>query len=159
VRLDDLTSLDLDWIAPALESWSRTHRWSLRGHTSSPALMRTLLYDQVGLQRVVRDDAGVPAAVVQLVAVEPRHGLGQMALLADPRRLADVAEPVAVFVADAFRETGLRKLCVLAHADELDVPTVLGPAGREVGRLVGHERRGPDSYVDLLLYEIWREGA
>jgi hypothetical protein len=156
VRLEEVRTDDLDWIARALESWSRTQRWSLRGQTPSPAMMRRLVHDHVSLQRVVRHDAGTPVAVVQLADVDGNSGNGQVALLADPHRLAEVRPSLTEFVATVFAETDLRKLCVLAHADELDVPAVFGPAATPIGRLVAHERRAEDDYADLLLFEIWR---
>jgi hypothetical protein len=156
MMLEEVTTDDLDWIARGLETWSRTQRWSLRGQTPSPAMMRRLVHDHVSLQRVVRHDTGSPVAVVQLVDVDGINGNGQVALLADPHRLPELRPSVTEFVETVFAETSLRKLCVLAHEDELDVPTVFGSAATPIGRLVDHERRSPDDYADLLVFEIWR---
>jgi len=157
VRLLEATVEDHKWIGAVTELWSSTQRWSLRGRTPSPFLLEKLLQEDVALQRVAWADDDRPVALLQLVDVDLDNGFGHLALLGNPKRPDEVRAALMAFLTVGFQQPQLRKVCLMAHADELDVEAFLGDVARKVGSLAGHERRGPDDYVDLLLYEIWKE--
>jgi hypothetical protein len=154
-RLDEVAAGDASWLATATD-WSRTRRWSLRGRTPSPHVLRVLLTDRVTLQRTARVTNGTPVALFQLVDVDTFHGHGQIALVADQRRPVEVRRAAELFVDLAFDGCDIRKICVLAHEDELDISACFGGLATSSGRLASHDRRDESTYADLLLYEIWR---
>lgn len=148
---------EAEWVAVVLDRWDRSRRLSLRGRTPSPAMVAGLLGEAVVVQHAVWTDDGSPVALLQVTDVHPRDGTGELALLADAEHTEAISELLPGLLYDVFDRESLRKLCLWAVEGELDVPSYLGSVACPVGRLVGHERRGPDHYVDMLVYEIWRE--
>jgi len=155
VRLVDLPPDGADWITPVIGAWAPSWRWSTRGRTISPDILRALVTDKVLRQSVVLADGG---RVALLQMVESHSGLVELGVLADGGRLAEMGPVVEEFVESGFAELGVHKMFVTSLRDELDVDTLFGPRARPAGCLVGHERRDEDLYVDLLLYDVLREG-
>jgi hypothetical protein len=156
VRLVDLPPTGADWIMSVIGAWAPSWRWSTRGRTISPDILRALVTDMVLRQSVVLADGG-RVAVLQLV--ESHSGLVEIGVLADGGRLAEMRPAVEEFVEAGFADLGVHKMFVTSLRDELDVDTLLGPRARPAGCLAGHERRDEDVYVDLLLYDVMRDGA
>lgn len=150
---------DLAWVDLAIDRWDRTSRWSLFGLTPSLQALRDLLWLGPVQQQCVTTTAGEPAALVQLVEPDLHNGLAELALLADPDHIGVVAEGVEEFLAHAFRDFPIRKVGVNVVEGELDVPGYLPAALSPVGRLERQVRRGQDRFADVLLYELWDQGA
>jgi hypothetical protein len=160
VRRRPVTAGDVAWLGPSLGTWHPTRRWSLRGRSPSPTLVRQLLGERVWTQQSIWAADGTPCGLVQITKADLPAGVAELGLLIDPERASEVRAEVAAFVAEAMAaEPRLRKLCVWSFADELDVAATLGHAAVEVGRLTDHERRAAASYVDLVVHEIWREAV
>jgi hypothetical protein len=158
MRHDDVDlRRDATWLAPALDWWARSRRLALRGRTPSPDLLRILLGGDVAIQRTIWTDDDRPAGLFQVSDVSQRDGTGLLDLLVDPRHAPKLQEELARFLTEAFASLPLRKLCIWACDDEMNVPTYLGPLARLAGRLVGHDRRGPDHHADMHIYEIWKD--
>lgn len=157
MRRGDVVPRDAEWVAVVLERWDRSRRLSLRGRTPSPTMVAGLLGEAVTAQNAVWTDDGFPVALLQVTNVNSRDGTGELALLADAEHTEATSQLLADFLSEVFDREPLRKLCIWAVEDELDVPSYLGSLACPVGRLVGHERRGPDRYADMLVYEIWEE--
>jgi hypothetical protein len=156
--LRDVTTRDVPWLIDGLTCWQRTRRWSRRGTSPSPVHVERLLSDPARARAAVwREDR--PLAVLEVVDDNPRHGTAELAFMVDPARAADLAPDAAAFLGGVFaRHPDLRKLSVWACDDEVDVPLALGDRARLCGRLVAHERRGPDEHVDVVVFEVWPEG-
>lgn len=155
--LRQVTALDVPWLIDGLSSWQRTRRWSRRGTSPSPVHVERLLSDQAMARAAVWHDDR-PLAVLEVVEDNPRHRTAELAFLVDPDHATSLGPEVAGFLGEAFaRHPNLRKLSVWACDDEVDVPVVLGARARPCGRLAAHERRGPDEFVDVVVYEIWPE--
>jgi hypothetical protein len=150
---------DTGWVFDVVERWARCYRWSLRGQTPSPALIEQLLSAGVALRRMILTPEGLPAALVQVADVDRDNGHAQLGLLVDPGRVADVGPSIRIVVDDAFELLDLRKLCLAVEEGVLDVPTAIGESACQIGRLRAHERRADGGYIDVLVYEIWRDGA
>ena len=145
---------DRQWIATAFDSWRRTRGWSLRGATPSPLTLDHLLAQDAVVRHVVVT-AARPVALFEVVGWSQRNGFARLELMVEPE-CDDVADELQAFVSDVFTtKPDLRKLCVWSFEDEFDAADVLGVTARQVGRLVGHERRGIDRYVDVMVHEIW----
>jgi hypothetical protein len=157
VKRDEVVPLrDAPWVATAMERWGRSRRLALRGRTPSPKLLRGLLDESVAVQQTVWTDDRQPVGLFQLSDLSERDGTGVLDLLVDPHHAAGLGVELTGFVAEAFAAWPLRKLSLWAAADELHAPDYLATA-RQVGRLAGHDRRGPDDHADMLIYEIWQE--
>lgn len=148
---------DGEWIAAGLVRWDRSRRLSLRGKTSSPKLVRGLLGEHVAVQQSVWTDDGRPTGLLQVTELRARDGFGQLDLLLDPAHADALGPELRSFCAEAFETLPLRKLCLWGCTDELTVTRYLGALVHQVGRLVDHERRGPDDYADVLVYELWKD--
>jgi hypothetical protein len=148
---------DTEWIAAGLQRWDRSRRLSLRGKTPSPKLVRGLLDEHVALQQAVWTDDGRPTGLFQVTELRAKDGFGQLDLLVDPTHAHSFGPALQSFLSEAFQTLPLRKLCLWGCEDELAVPSGLSAWARQVGRLVGHERRGPDDYADMLVYEVWKD--
>lgn len=156
MRRDDVVAgRDAAWVAAALEGWDRTRGLSLRGRTPAPPMVGAILGGAAMVQQAIWDDRGQPAALLQIADV--RDGAGELNLLADPAAAPGLASAITGFLFDVFERHDLRKLTAWVLEDELNVPAYLPMATHPVGRLVAHDRRGPDKYVDLLIYEIWKD--
>jgi hypothetical protein len=127
----------------------------LRGSTPSP-LLRQRLLDEVAIVREWVSSGGQPVALLEIVDLSPANGFANLEFLVDPVASESVAKELEVFVSEAFAtHPDLRKLCVWSFEDEVEAERLLGSAARLVGRLVDHERRSEDRYVDVLVHEIW----
>jgi hypothetical protein len=153
MRADEVVMVrDSSWVATAMERWDRSRRLALRGRTASPRLVRGLLEQGVAAQRTVWSDDHRPAGLFQVSDVDAHAGTGMLDLLVDPVHAAGLRPELDRFLAEAFAGLSLRKLSIWACDDEMAVPKYLGPAAQVAGRLVGHDRRGPDQHADMLVY-------
>lgn len=159
MQLSTVRPADVEWVARAIDSWDCSSRWSLRGQTPSPEQMQRLLWDQVYLQKALRTDAGAAAGLLQLVDLDLHDGIGRLGLLLDRARMTSLAPGVEDFLRLSFRNFPLRKICVVAPCDAFDAPGWFGPQLRCVGTFAAHERRGRDTYADVAIHEIWRDGV
>lgn len=158
-ELSNVVPEDLEWVDHAIDSWDCSRRWSLRGQTPSPALLRARLWEGVMMQQAVRFVDGSPAALLQLTNVHLVDGVAEVAVLAHPNERPQVAGSVTGFVDRAFRDFPLRKLGVIAVAGDLDVPAYFGLGVCAVGRMPGHVWRPNGTYEDLEIYDLWRDEA
>ena len=159
MELGSVRSSDLEWVVRAVDTWSCTQRWELRGLTPPPGFLHDLLWGGVQRQRVARTAQGAPAALFQLVDVDLRNQVAHLDLMADPAHLGALGEPLAEFVRDGFAELPLRKVYIAAADDSCDPPGLVGSAVRFVGRLPEHQRRSASTFADVTLYELARGDA
>jgi hypothetical protein len=156
-RLDSPVTNDVDWIAAAVSDWSCTIRWTTWGTTPSPDRLGQLLWTGVMFQEVARRRGRVAIALLQLTNVHLDDGVADFEFLADTRHADSVDEAMTSFIDRAFDLFPLRKLCMSAAADQLELSPYLRSATRQAGCLIDHHRRGLDRFVDVNLYEIWRD--
>jgi hypothetical protein len=155
-RLTDAAPSDVVWIARAVSRWHRSSRWSYRGATPNPGILEQLLVEGVAAQQVVVTGADDAAALLQVVNVRP-GGYGFLEMLGDPERAGAWHDLVPTFVERVASERSLRKLLLAFATDELVLPPWVEVNAAHAGRLVQHERRGPDAFADVDFYEIWIE--
>jgi hypothetical protein len=155
--LEDVVPVDLNWIERALDSWDCTLRWSLLGLTPSVQHVSHLLWQGVAMQQKVRRERATPAALLQLANIDLLHGFAELALLADGQEFDLVRAGLADFLTRAFREFPIRKVCVTAVPMDVDVSAYMGQKLQPVGRLERHVRRGENQFVDVELFELWKE--
>lgn len=155
--LREIVEDDWVWVLKAMEEWEPTQRWSLGGFTPTPARVSRLLVDGVVFQAAIWTSDG-PSGIAQVVSVNEANGYGQLEVLVDTTRGVALESAVARFVELAFHRLRLRKLCVSACRDELDVPRHLDGLVEQVGRLGQHSRRSQGTYADVLVFEIWNNG-
>lgn len=156
LELTNVQPSDLTWISRVVGLWQRSGRWSFAlGATPSPTKLSRLLWDDVPTQQVAREDGAV-FALLQLARPELDDGIAKLELLLAPDRFSDLDPLIGEFVARMFHEYPLRKLCMTAAADELELPPCLRATVRWAGCLTDHRHRGGSRYVDWNVYEIWR---
>ena len=154
MELAPVSPTDVEWLAAVVGDWDCSSRWSIDGVAASPGLVQGLLWNGVAAQRLVGTPAGEPAGLVQLVDVDLRNGVVQVALVLDPRHADTLAGPVAAFVSRVFRDFPIRKVLVTAPSDAATIGACLQPLGDVVARLPDQLRRSPTHFVDVLIYEV-----
>lgn len=159
MRLTNVVPEDIGWVDAVVDRWECTRRWSHRTLTPSMPLLWSRLWDEVEVQQAVRDDEGMPRALLQLVHVDLHHRTAELGLLADPDHVARLPGLVDAFLARVFRDFPLRKLTFAAVPGELRVAECLGDRARPAGRFRRQHHGGGDRYADVDVYEIWAPGA
>jgi hypothetical protein len=155
--LRELGQADDEWILDVLDRWEHCSRWSLRGRTPSPLLLRDVVGPETPFAQVAQLPTGQPVAVFHVDAVDPVSAFGHLGILADPSHRAEAGQALQELLPLAINLLSLRKLCLATTVDDLQVERYVDLGLRPVGRLVGAERRGVGSYVDVLAHELWRE--
>jgi len=155
-----LTGGDLEWVSAAIYSWPATYRWSLRGLTPSPDSVHRLMWEGVAVQYAAVDGAGRPMGLMQLHQVDLQSAFAYLSLMLAPAPIGLEDPTRAVledFVAQVFRDFPLRRLYIEILEDEVEQTLGrLTPTADLHARLSDHERRGPDEYVDLLIFGLTR---
>ena len=157
MQLETVKPANSSWIWEAVGQWQSSYRWSLRGHTPSPAILEQLLWTRVAMQMSWRRDDGSPAGLLQIYDANLDSGVAFLGFMFDPTLAAEFGRALEAFLNKGFRDFPLRKVCTEVFSDEFDEVSFLGPGVRTAGRLTDHERRNDDSYADLVLYEIWKD--
>jgi hypothetical protein len=145
---------DVEWVAEVVDQWDATTRWGLRGLTPPPGLLNHLLWDDVTLQKAVKDEAGRPAGLLQLEGVNFRDGVGRLGLLVNPQDRKELGTPLEGFVRQCFDRFPLRKLSLIAAVDSFRHDDYCELPFRHVGTFKDHESRGGGRYCDVTIHEL-----
>lgn len=148
---------DAAWITESLTHWHVSSRWSMRGQTPSPQMVDARLWHGVVRQHTIRDAGGRACALVQVAEPDFRNEHATLNLIIDPSYMARLSGPVKYAAERALHDLPLRKLSISYPADQTAIELCIEPIAVASGRLVDHERYGPDKYVDVVIADVWKQ--